>query len=101
MSSNAPLGEIYNVGLEFPTPIVKVVQRTAKALNKEFNELVEISEDRLGRDSKYWLDSTKIKEQLGWKQQIFWDEGLSEMANWGEKFASEIRSYSPEYVMRG
>ena len=101
VSLNAPLGEIYNVGPDFPTPIVEVVQRTAKALNKEFNELVEISEDRLGQDSKYWLDSTKIKEQLGWKQQIFWDEGLSEMANWGEKFASEIRSYSPEYVMRG
>ena len=94
------LGEIYNVGPDNPTSIKEVIQRVANSLNMKFEDLCKITEDRLGQDSKYWLDSSKIKS-LGWKQTISWDEGLKEMREWGEKYINQLKLYPKDYVMRG
>jgi dTDP-glucose 4,6-dehydratase len=101
VSEKAPLGEIYNAGPEMPTSIREVVERTAKALGMDFDSLCEITGDRLGQDSRYWLDSKKIYTDVGWKQEIGWDQGLGEMVDWGRKYLDQIRDISPEYVMRG
>lgn len=100
VSENAPLGEIYNVGPKNPTPIIEVVERTAKALGLSLNDVCEISEDRLGQDSKYWLDSRKIESQLGWKPKIDWDTGLKEMVDWGLKYRHLLLDMKTDYVMR-
>ena len=101
VSQEAPLGEIYNVGPKEPTSIREVVERTASALGVPFAEICEITQDRIGQDSRYWLDSTKIESQLGWSQLIEWDEGLKEMVQWGRSYTSQIKNYPTEYVMRG
>jgi dTDP-glucose 4,6-dehydratase len=101
VSEKAPIGEIYNAGPVQPTSIREVVERTARALDIGFIELCEITDDRLGQDSRYWLDSSKILDHLGWKPEITWDEGLSEMVAWGKTYLSDIRDLSPIYVMRG
>jgi dTDP-glucose 4,6-dehydratase len=59
-----------------------------------------IADDRLGQDSRYWLDSARAKNDLGWKQTIDWDEGLAEMVAWGYKYRDEIASESTDYVLR-
>ena len=101
VSEKAPLGEVYNAGPKNPTSIREVVERTANALGKAFEEICTITEDRLGQDSRYWLDSSKIKEHVGWEPQISWDEGLSEMVEWGKKYFSQIKDLDTGYVLRG
>jgi len=101
VSEKAPIGEIYNAGPDQPTSIREVVERTARALDIGFTELCEITDDRLGQDSRYWLDSSKILDHLGWKPEIAWDEGLAEMVAWGKNYLNDIRDLSPTYVMRG
>ena len=53
------------------------------------------------QDSKYWLDSKKIFEHVGWHPEIDLDTGLNEMVQWGTKYLNELRNYSTDYVMRG
>lgn len=101
VAKGSPFGEIYNVGPEFPTSIREVVERTSMALGVSFSDICEIAEDRLGQDSRYWLDSSKIRTDLGWSPEIDWDEGLREMVAWGRKYFDEIKNYPIEYVMRG
>lgn len=101
VANSAPNGEIYNVGPKFPTSILEVVNRTANAIGTPISQLCDIVEDRIGQDSQYWLDSSKIKNELGWEPLINWDEGLKEMAEWGITYFDKIKNYSPEYVMRG
>jgi dTDP-glucose 4,6-dehydratase len=100
VSEGAPFGEIYNVGPKKPTPIAEVVERTAIALGLTLDDICVITEDRLGQDSKYWLDSSKIESQLGWKQKINWDDGLREMVNWGERYKHTLMKMKPDYIMR-
>ena len=33
-------------------------------MDVKFEDVVEMSEDRLGQDSRYWLDCTKAKKDL-------------------------------------
>src|SRR6202521_2239528 len=91
VAEKAPLGVVYNAGPALPTSIREVVQRPAKALGVPFDQLCEVTGDRLGQDSRYWLDSSAIKRDIGWEPQIGWDEGLAEMVAWGRKYQSDIK----------
>src|SRR3984893_17361326 len=64
MSEKAPLGAIYNAGPKEPTSIRRVVELTADALGIPFSQLAEVTDDRLGQDSRYWLDSWPSKHNL-------------------------------------
>ncbi len=100
VAENAPLGKIYNAGPKDPTSIREVVVRCAKSLNMPFEDLCEVSGDRLGQDSRYWLDSSAIKEDLGWEPQINREEGLAEMVEWGKTYLEDIRDWPTGYVLR-
>jgi dTDP-glucose 4,6-dehydratase len=97
----APFGEIYNVGPTEPTSIRRVVELTANALGKEFTDVCEMAEDRLGQDSRYWLDSSKIRNALKWQPKVSWEEGLSEMVAWGNKYFDQLKNVPMGYVLRG
>jgi dTDP-glucose 4,6-dehydratase len=101
VAEKAPLGQIYNAGPQKPTSIKEVVERCANALDMQFDELCDLAPDRLGQDSRYWLDSSKIKKDLGWEPEITWDEGLKEMVDWGRKYKDQLINFSMDYTMRG
>lgn len=101
VAEKAPLGTIYNCGPKEPTSIRRVVELTANALGLPFEDLCVVTEDRLGQDSRYWLDSTAIKTAVGWEPQIGWQEGLAEMVEWGKSNFDELSGWSTDYVMRG
>jgi dTDP-glucose 4,6-dehydratase len=100
VAEKAPLGVVYNAGAARPTSIREVVERCAKALGISFERLCTVTEDRLGQDSRYWLDSSRIKNAVGWEPQIGWDEGLAEMVAWGKKYLPQIKDWPTDYVLR-
>ncbi len=100
VAEKAPLGTVYNAGPKEPTSIRRVVELTAQALGIPFAQLAEVTEDRPGQDSRYWLDSSAIKRDVGWEPQIGWEEGLKEMADWGRKYLDQLRDWPMDYVLR-
>ncbi len=100
VAEKAPLGAVYNAGPKDPTSIRRVVELTAEALGIPFEQLCEITEDRLGQDSRYWLDSSAIKNDVGWEPQISWEAGLKEMVDWGRKYLVQLRDWPMDYVLR-
>ena len=100
VAEKAPLGTVYNVGPKQPTSIREVVERTAAAMGMPFEQVCEVTGDRLGQDSRYWLDSTAIFDAVGWQPEIGWDEGLAEMVEWGRRYWDEIKDVPTDYVLR-
>jgi len=100
VSEKAPLGAVYNAGPKEPTSIRRVVELTAEALRMPFEDLCEITEDRLGQDARYWLDSSAIKRDVGWEPQIGWTDGLAEMVDWGRKYLHQLRDWPMDYKLR-
>ena len=82
VSEKAAFGKVYNVGAKNPTSIKKVVELCADSLGLPFDALAEVVPDRLGQDSRYWLDSSAIKNDLGWEPSIDLAEGISRWVNW-------------------
>ena len=97
----APLGKIYNVGPAEPTSIRRVVELCAESLKIPFEQICEVTGDRLGQDSRYWLDSTAIKKDLGWEPQIGWEEGLAEVIAWEKANIDELKRAPLDYTLRG
>lgn len=100
VASKAALGKIYNVGSNEPISIHDLVFNISSRLKMPFDKLVEIVPDRLGQDSQYWLDSSAIKNDLGWEPLISLEQGIDEVIEWAKKNLIFLRSVDPTYILR-
>lgn len=93
------IGEIYNVGSDQPVSIKRLVEICADVAGIGFDDLVEMTGERTGQDSRYWLDSSKIKA-LGWKPEVDLEAGLSDMYRWVCAHKNELELLSGDFRMR-
>jgi len=100
VASKAPLGTVYNAGPPKPISIRALVETVATVMDMPFEQLCEVTADRLGQDSRYWLDSTAIKRDVGWEPQIGLEEGIKEMVEWGRKHLDQLRDWPTDYTVR-
>jgi dTDP-glucose 4,6-dehydratase len=100
VSEKAPLGAVYNAGPPAPISIRHLMEKTSDALGVPFEQLCETTPDRLGQDSRYWLDSSAIKRDVGWEPEISLEDGLREMVEWGRTYLPQLAGVSTDYVLR-
>ncbi len=78
------LGETYNVGTGVEKSIEEIADAILGVLDKP-DSLKEIVPDRPGHDRRYLLDSTKIRDELGWEPQVGFEDGLADTIEWYAK----------------
>lgn len=96
-SGSATMGEIYNVAPRDPTSIREVVQHCANGLGMKFEDLCQVTDERPGQDSMYWLDNTKASVKLNWRPTIEWAQGIEEMVEWGHRYIKQIADWPTTY----
>ncbi len=74
-------GEVYNIGARNEKQNLDVVRSLLDALNKP-HSLIKFIEDRPGHDRRYAIDPTKAENELGWKPQVAWPNGLWSTIEW-------------------
>jgi dTDP-glucose 4,6-dehydratase len=74
-------GETYNVGSGVEASIEEVADAVLAATGRP-STLKEIVPDRPSHDRRYLLDSTKIRQALGWEPTIGFAEGLADTVRW-------------------
>ena len=74
-------GEIYNVGAENERTNLELVRAILSHLEKS-EELIKFVPDRPGHDRRYAIDSSKIRNEIGWKPLHNLERGLSETIEW-------------------
>jgi dTDP-glucose 4,6-dehydratase len=100
VAEKAPLGTVYNAGPPKPISIRALVETVARVMGIPFEDLCEVTGDRLGQDSRYWLDSSAIKRDVGWEPKIGLEEGIAEMVEWGRKYLGQLRDWPTDYTLR-
>lgn len=91
-------GENYHIGGDNPLPNLDVLRLLLKILGKPETLLTHVA-DRLGHDRRYAVDCTKLKEQLGWKREIPFEEGLRNTVAWYQRNAKWVEhAKSGEYL---
>jgi dTDP-glucose 4,6-dehydratase len=74
-------GEVYNVGGGNQIENEQVVKQILKLMGKP-EELIEHVDDRPGHDVRYWLDTSKLRDELGWTPKRPFEDGLRETVAW-------------------
>ena len=74
-------GEVYNIGGHNERANIDIVKNILKLLGKP-ESLITYVADRKGHDMRYAIDPSKIHDELGWKPETCFDDGLAKTVNW-------------------
>lgn len=81
--------ETYNIGgfnewtnIDLIKVIIKTVDRLLGREEGASNNLITYVTDRAGHDLRYAIDSTKLKNELGWEPSLQFEEGIEITVKW-------------------
>lgn len=74
-------GEVYNIGTEEEWVNIDTVRLILKNLDKG-EDLIEFVKDRPGHDRRYSLDTSKLRQELGWAPAVKFEDGIKETVKW-------------------
>jgi dTDP-glucose 4,6-dehydratase len=75
------LGSRYNIGANANHTNLQVARTILMMLDKP-QDLIEFVEDRKGHDFRYAVDSSHIKNTLGWEPSTSFENGLTQTVEW-------------------
>ena len=94
---NGKSGHAYNISANNEFNNLEIVNKILEIMGKS-SDLIEFVEDRPGHDQRYSLDSSKIKNELGWSAKINFEDGIKKTIEWYEKNFSYYESISNEVL---
>jgi dTDP-glucose 4,6-dehydratase len=91
-------GETYHISTRETVSIRGLVEQICVSMGKKFEEVVEVSEDRLGKDEAYLLDSRKIRNDLGWTDRLSLEEGILHALEWLDNNLEILQKQPDSYI---
>ncbi len=83
------LGDTYNIGgfnewknIDLIRVLIKTVDKLLGRKEGESEKLIKYVTDRAGHDFRYAIDSTKLKDELGWEPSLQFEEGIEKTVKW-------------------
>ena len=83
------IAETYNIGgsnerrnIDLIKVIIKTVDRYLGNPEGYSLGLIEYVTDRLGHDARYAIDSSKLRNELGWSPSVQFEEGIDRTVRW-------------------
>ena len=98
IAKNSKPGETYHISTDRIISIKDLVALICDKMNVDFNDHVDVVDERPGKDAAYCLNSTKIRETLYWKDKIALEEGLDEVIDWIDKNLETLRAQPLDYI---
>lgn len=92
------VGQLYHLSPDKGISVRDVVSKICKIMGKDFDKSVDIVDERPGQDAAYVIDSSLARKEFGWKPTITFDQGLTEVVEWVEKYWSQIEAQTLDYV---
>ena len=86
---NGRVAETYNIGgfnewrnIDLIKVVIKTVDRLLGNAEGHSLGLITYVTDRLGHDARYAIDSSKLKNELGWEPSLQFEEGIEKTVQW-------------------
>lgn len=90
-------GDTFHLSTDRFISIRDLVAMIAEKMDVPFDDLVEISGERPGKDAAYTLDSSRAAKKLAWTPEISLEEGVDETIRWVDNNLDEILKQPLEY----
>lgn len=99
---NGKKGETYNIGGNNEWRNIDLIKKLIEIMDKKLGrdagtseKLITYVTDRAGHDMRYAIDSSKLKNELGWEPSLQFGEGLDKTVDWylhNEKWLDNVTS---------
>lgn len=96
------IAETYNIGgfnewrnIDLIKVLIKTVDRMLGRPEGESEKLITYVQDRAGHDLRYAIDSSKLKNELGWEPSLQFEEGIEKTVKWyldNEEWLDQVTS---------
>ncbi|UXN67836.1 dTDP-glucose 4,6-dehydratase (plasmid) [Devosia neptuniae] len=96
-------GSTYNIGGNNERTNLHVVTQICGILDavrprsdgRKYSEQIKFVTDRPGHDRRYAIDSTKIRDDLGWEPEVSFEQGIVKTVDWyldNQEWVAAVRS---------
>ena len=94
---NGNYGETYHISTNEVISIRGLVEKICNFLDINFEDIVSHSNERLGKDQSYFLNSNKIRKEFKWSEKYTLDAGIRETIKWIKNNKEITNNLSWEY----
>lgn len=98
VAQHGELGRTYHISTNELISIRDLVVRTFELAGVVSARFIAPTQDRLGKDSGYFLDSSLIRNELGWEPRIELDEGLNSVITWVDANLDQLAAMPTDYI---
>jgi dTDP-glucose 4,6-dehydratase len=100
LALQATAGATYHISTREAVSIREVVDKVFKAAGQSSEKLLDITEDRIGKDQNYLLDSSLIREAFGFEPRVSLEEGIAEVIDWTSRYIDQVKTSDLTYAHR-
>ena len=93
-------GQIYNAGSTKPIKMREIVEVISELMKVKFEDFVENVPGRSTEDARYWIDSSKIKSEMGWEPKISLKDGIKDVINWIQKYKDLLEDEPKKFELK-
>ncbi len=98
IAKKAPAGETFHLSTSRFVSIRELVEMICRMMGADFSKVVEVTDDRPGKDAAYLLDSAKARKTLGWTDTVALETGVQQTIDWVEKHFAELSRQPFDYI---
>lgn len=95
---NGRNGEAYHIATNRQISIRDLVEMICSRMGKTLDEVAETVGERAGKDAAYWLNSSKLRNELGWSDQISLEQGVDETIAWVDRNLPALQTLPQSYI---
>jgi dTDP-glucose 4,6-dehydratase len=98
LATRVPAGKTYHLSTTRFISIRDLVAMICAQLGADFDEVVNITDDRPGKDAAYTLDSTQARTDLAWRDTLSLEEGVRATIAWVEANLTDLQRQPIDYI---
>ncbi len=92
------IGETYHISTKSSITIRNLVEMICSKMGVDFNNCVDIVDERPGKDAAYLLNSAKIRDSLDWCDSISLESGIDNVISWVDANLEILEKEIDHYV---
>lgn len=93
-------GEGYHISTPRQISIRDLVELICTRMGTTIDAVAEVVGERVGKDAAYWLNSSKLRGELGWRDQVSLEQGIDETIAWIDRNLPALEKLPQSYIHR-
>jgi dTDP-glucose 4,6-dehydratase len=92
------VGGAFHISTDEFVSIRSLVEKIVSMTGANFDEIVQVGMERIGKDQAYFLDSTKLRTKLGWVDSVTLEQGIERTIDWVRRNIQSLGHLEADYV---